>query len=155
MNDMQADIRSLEQELEATQQRCHLIERTIEGLREIYGEPESDAKPKRKYKRRAGAPKKKKKRAGRQTDRPTEQKVIRRAARSLPEFAVNAKILEALRKRSPLKPNELALNADVSVFVMRAAVKALEKERLVEVTGKTNSRQIHLVAGKRAAKEAL
>jgi hypothetical protein len=37
MNDTHAAIRALEQELEATQQRCHLIERTLEGLRQVYG----------------------------------------------------------------------------------------------------------------------
>jgi hypothetical protein len=37
MSEIDAAIQSLERELEATQQRCHLIERAIGGLREIYG----------------------------------------------------------------------------------------------------------------------
>lgn len=134
-------IQELEQELEATQQRCALIERAINGLREIYGLRDDGADPP------ALAPRAKK--TDRQTDR--QSKARASAARSLPDDDVEKMMLAALQKRSPMKPRELAAAAKVSTLTMRQRVKALVKRGTVTVTGSTNSRQVHL--GRHAAKE--
>lgn len=127
----QTAIRALEQELEATQQRCHTIERAIDGLREISG----DTPRARRIVKRNGA-------VGR---------VKPANGNSLADEDLDAVIIQ-LKKRTGQSPQELQAALKLTPTACRRRMKLLIKAKRVEVTGKTASRRFWLPG---TAKEGL
>jgi hypothetical protein len=146
MSEIHAAIQSLERELEATQQRCHLIERALGGLREIYGEPSTN-----------GAATKKASRNGRtdgRTDGRTEQKARRRAARSLPDDCDHTShIVAAVRQAGGvMKRGDLMKALGTSLYHLKQWLPIALKAKAVVATGTKVSYRISLPG--RPAKEA-
>lgn len=65
------------------------------------------------------------------------------------------RLLAALRKHHPVSPGELAAAVKLDVSGVRYHLKGLEKQGLVDFTGKTLDRQVHLTHKGGASKEHL
>jgi len=143
---IQTAITALEQELEATQQRCTLIERSIAGLREIYGVAE----------RSNGRPKSANKTDGRSKARANGKRGAALTPRSLPDKANHtAQIVAAVRNAGGvMKRGELKDALGASLYHTINWLKIAIKERAVVATGTKATYRISL-PGKSPAKEHL
>jgi DNA-binding CsgD family transcriptional regulator len=134
-------VAGLEQELDASHQRCQQIERAIRSIREIYGIREDGAAPTR-------APVKAVEKAnGHARATPTA------ATKKAPAPSERgADVLALIRQHGPLKPRELARRMRIDAAMVSYHAKPLLESGRLAVTGKTNARTFHL-PGKPPAKE--
>jgi hypothetical protein len=126
MNDhIQQTIRTLEQEIEAIDQRRGDLMRAIDALRPLAGASVATVMP------RNG------------NGHPGNGHV-----------SLDDRILAFLRTYGPMKPKALAKSAKLKALELRKHLKAMAKSGLVELTGSTMNRQVSLPR-KAAAKEAI
>jgi hypothetical protein len=148
---IQQAIDSLEQEIEAIDQRRGELQRAIDAMRPLAGGTERRHSGKRKKK----IPRKIKRAAKRneRTNERAKRAPTQTAHRSRPDDTQGSPILDALRAKSPLSPGELSKRAGFkNLAAMRYNLKPLLTSGAVVATGSTAARQISL-AGRRA-KEA-
>lgn len=139
---VQQTIRMLEQEIESHHQSVAELERALIPLRRITGLNEDP--PLARGKKRTAKVK---------TPRRAKVKPPKdRRARPVAGETIgngNDRILEALARRSPMKPRELALATSLTLYTLRQYLKPLVKSGRVEVTGATMSRQVRLAGNNR------
>ncbi len=139
-------IKTLEQELEVTQERCGVLSRLIAGLRETFGiqeEEETDddeASPAPAAKTNGRRPRKEKK-----TKRAAPAKSRGRAFTAGETAENTAAIVSAVRKAGGvMRPGELAQALGVARVTMARWLESATKAKAVVVSGETSGRRVSL-----------